>query len=219
MTYMYDQNWALDAFNRYTGRAATDSITPAVKWNWLAEAQDEVIQEVSTVCPYVLYPKVASPNMPLLLTTDSNVFTFGVDGNGNPITPIGSCQIYRYITDIPDRPMRVNWDYLDEVSQIRLPRGQQWVGPLYYRGIVPPPPIGETQAPGFLPLAANELSVIRAARNFAESGNVRNAALADRMNVRWAQRWPQTLLMWKRQFSQGGALVIWTARDLVTPLL
>jgi hypothetical protein len=64
---------------------------------------------------------------------------------------------------------------------------------------------------------ASELVAIRAARDFAESGNVRNPALADRMEKRWARRWPRWSLEWKKQFSAGGALRAYSLRDPLTP--
>lgn len=152
-------------------------------------------------------------------TTDRNVFTFGLDVANNPIVPFGNAQLYKRITDIPERPLRVGWDYFDEGTQIRLPRNRTYSGTIYYRGVVLPAAISGTENPHLIPSPANELTAIRAAQDFAESGNLRNAALADRMRVRWKERFPIYALTWKRQFSSGGALITWSLRDLVTPLL
>ena len=152
-----------------------------------------------------------------MVTTDNNVFTFGTSG-GSPMVPIGRVQIYRRLTDIPDRPLKAGWDYLDEVSQIRLPRNRTLATTLYYRGVVFPDPITSGVGPSLLPGPANELTAIRAARNFAESGNIRNAALADRMRTRWVERFPVWCLALKQQFSSGGALITRSLRDVVTPI-
>jgi hypothetical protein len=206
----------LDLFNRLTGRAAMDKITPAIKYQWLSDAQTAVVSEIATVAPWALFPKVGTANLPTMSTTDNNVFTFGTSG-GTPIEPIGSVQIYKYITDVPDRPMVPDLDYIAEGNQIRLPHNRSYAGTLYYRGIVFPSAITAGNNPSLIPTQANELVAIRAARDFAESGNVRNPALADRMEKRWAQRWPRWCLVWKKQFSAGGALRAYSLRDLLTP--
>jgi hypothetical protein len=204
----------LDLFNDLTGRAAADSIQPTKKYTWLARAEQEVVSEIATVRPSMLYQKVGTTSLPTLQTTDNNVFTFGTG-----IEPFGRVQIYRRTSDIPDRPLVEDWDFLSEGNQIRLVRNRHLSGPLYWRGIVMPTAISADEPPHLIPTAANELTAIRAARNFAESGNLRNAALADRMRIRWKERWPYWCLVWKQQFRSGGILTTFSARDLVTPLL
>lgn len=216
---IYDGPYMLDLFNRLTGRAVADSVLAPVKYTWLSEAQREVVSEMSTVAPHVLYPKVGTSSLPQMVTTDNKVWTFGLDADDNPIEPFGDVQVYRRPSDVPDRPLIVDWDFVGEGNQIRIPRNRRLSGPLYWRGVVMPPPISETVPPALIPTAANELVAIRAAKNWAESGNLRNSALADRMRLRWKERWPFWCLVWKRQFSKGGALRVWSARDLVTPLL
>jgi hypothetical protein len=204
----------LELFNDLTGRAATDSILVTKKYVWLARAENEVVSEIATVRPSMLYQKVGASSLPTMSTTDNNVFTFGAG-----IEPFGRVQIYRHTNDIPDRPLVEGCDYLSEGNQIRLPRGRTITVPLYWRGIVMPVPITADEAPHLIPTAANELTAIRAARNFAESGNLRNTALADRMRLRWKERFPYWCLVWKQQFMSGGLLVAFSAKDLVTPLL
>lgn len=212
----------LELFNDLTGRAPVDVITAEKKYTWLARAEKEVITEIARVKPSVLYPKVGTASMPQLVTTDRNVFTFGDDGadpTPNPIVPFGRVQIYQSVRDIPDRPWRPGLDYLDEGSQIRLPRNRTHSGTLYYRGIVMPPALSATEQPHLLPTDASELTALRAAKNFAASGNIRNAELLRELRLRWLERFPVFCLLWKQQFSHGGALVSWSAKDLVTPLL
>jgi hypothetical protein len=209
----------LELFNDLTGRAATDVILDTKKYTWLARAEKEVISELAGVAPWVLYPKVGTANLPQLVTVDNNVFTFGLDADDQPIVPFGDVQIYRKVSDVPDRPLQLGWDYLSEVSQIRFVRNRKYTGPLYYRGIVMPAKIAADENPHLLPTDANELTAIRAAKNFAESGNLRNTALADRMRLRQKERWPYWCLVWKRQFTNGGALSSFSLKDLVTPLL
>src|SRR5512146_180954 len=100
----------LELFNDLTGRAATDSVQPTKKYTWLTRAMYEVVSELATVAPSSLYQKVGTSSLPTMSTTDNNVFTFGTSG-GAAIVPFGSAQIYKHLTDIPDRPMVKDLDY------------------------------------------------------------------------------------------------------------
>ena len=219
MTVPYSAAYLLDMFNRLAGRPTTDKIDNPQKYTWLSEAQNEVVSEIATIAPWVLYQKGA---IPTLSTTDHNIFTFGDDADGNPITPFGAAQIYRALSDIPDLPWVPDWDYLDEGTQIRLPRGRTYSGTLYWRGVVLPAPIdGEsspTVEPAFNPRPMNELTAIRAVKNFAESGGLRNPVLADRMRLRWKERFPYWMLVLRKQFTAGGALTASTLTNLAFPL-
>lgn len=219
MTIPYSAPYLLDLFNRLTGRKSAEAAIPdTTKYTWLSEAQNEVVSEIATIAPWVLYQKVGYGAMPTLATTDNQVFTFGLDSDSNPIMPFGKTQIYRNLSDIPDMPMIPDWDYLDEGTQIRLPRNRTYTGTLYWRGVVMPGVIDATHDPAFNPRPLNELVAIRAAKNFAESGNLRNAALADRMRLRWKERFPYWMLVLRKQFDRGGALTQWTMTDLAIPL-
>jgi hypothetical protein len=206
----------LEMFDEMAGRAPTDTITPAQKYKKLARAEKSVLTELVRVARTSFYPKGV---LPQLETTDHNIFTFGTDTDDLPIVPYGDCQIFSRLTDVPDRPWRRDWDYLDEGTQIRLPRGRKFTGPLYYRGVVSPADISETENPHFIPVEANELTVIRAVRDFAATGNLRAPAVVAEMRIRWNERYPVICSLLKRQFSDGGALRTYSARDLVTPLL
>jgi hypothetical protein len=202
----FDSEHILDLFDRLTGRPATDAVTDATKYRWLSDAQAEVVSEIAAIAPQALYQRGAPGEME---TTDNKVFTFGtttVDEVDRPVVPFGKAQLYKSLADIPDRPLREGVDYISEVSQIRIPGNRTRSGTIYWRGIVMPEAISAEVAPALIPPEANELTAIRAARNFAESGNLRNPALADRMEKRWKQRWPQLCLLFKQQFRSGGAL-------------
>jgi len=209
----------LALFNELTGRKATDVITDATKYSWLAAAERYVIAMVTSMKPSIFYQKVGTTSLPQLLTADNNVFTFGVDVDDNPLVPYGHTQIYRNVRDVPDRPLIVNVDYLDEGTQIRLVRNRHHTGPLYWRGVVDPPPISSEENPHFVPSQANELTAIRAAQRFAAGGNIRNPALVGELRTQWAERYPYWCLLWKKQFSAGGALTSFSLIDAVTPLL
>lgn len=210
---MYTSAQLLELFNDLTGRPATDNaIPPAKKYTWLSRAQSEVVSEMVSIKPEVFYQKVGTSSMPTMSTVDHNVFTFGTG-----VVPFGKTQIYRALTDIPDRPMLPDYDYIDEVSQIRLLRNRTYGGTLYWRGVVMPAAISDSVNPALLPTDANELTAIRAAENFFEGGNGRNPQMADRMRKRWMRRFPYWCLVWKKQFDRGGALVSYSLRDILTP--
>ncbi len=209
---------ALALFNDLTGRPATDVILDAKKYTWLSRGEERVVSHVARVRPEILYQKVATSSLPTMVTTDNNVFTFGVDGDNNPIVPYGSVQIYPSLTSIPDRPWIPDIDYLLEGDQIRLPRNRKSAITLYWRGIVMPPPITADEAPHLIPSGANELTAIQAAMSFAAGGNIRNAALVKEMRIQWAERFPIHCSVWKRQFSRGGALRSYSMKDILTPL-
>jgi hypothetical protein len=208
MTPLNDPATLLALFNELTGRPAVDVITSAQKYVKLSLAQQEVVSEIAAVAPHALYPNVAYGSIPTMTTTDNAIWTFGTDTDGNPITPIGKVQLYRNLSDIPNRPLREGIDFLNETIGIRIPGNRTLSGSLYYRGIVIPQTIDDSgdNDPALMPPSANELTAIRAAKNFFETGNGRNLQMADRMERRWNKRWPHWCLVWKRQFTNGGAL-------------
>src|ERR1051325_11433800 len=135
MTNPWNTAGLLEHFNQITGRPRTDAVTDAEKITLLGKAQEEVIRDLAAVAPHVLYPKVATSAMPQMVTTDQKVFTFGADDDDDPIVPFGRVQIFRNLTDIPDRPLVEDVDFVNEGSQIRLPRNRTYSGTLYWRGI------------------------------------------------------------------------------------
>lgn len=206
-------NWTsaycLSAFNREAGRPTADSITDASKYDRLTEAQDDLVDTIAAIAPQALYPKVGYAAMPTLSTTDNQVFTFGLDANGNPITPLGKTGIYPNLGCIPGSPWREGFDYLNEGTQIRIPNDGTYAGTLYWRGITPPPSISATSQPVLQPVNARRLIVVKAVMRFA-SEYARNDALAARMSAEFDETFPRWCLTLKTQFAQGGALGNWT---------
>lgn len=196
----YDSAYLLDWFNRYAGRAESDGVTNETKYKYLTDAQNEVVGEIAGRWPHVLY----GPARPLT-TVDGKVFTFGPDSNGYPLSPLGKVGIYPSTGSIPDYPWIEGIDYLNEGHQIRIPNDRVHMGALYWRGITPPADITATTQPALLPPPARELIVIRAVKNFAQSGNL-NPDLAAQMAEQWARAFPLQMLTYKTQFRSGGAL-------------
>lgn len=204
----------LSRWNTLAGRPATgDSVADATKYQWLSDAQQEVIADLSAIAPWTLYSKAAYASTPTLTTTDSQVFTFGTDVNGNPLFPQGKVMIYPSLTAIPDNPWREGWDYIQEGTQIRIPNNGTYSGTLYWRGIAPVLDIDGTNQPALLPVASRILIVYKAVWYYATTGN-RKADLADRMEKMYKERWPVWCLVWRDQFANGGALGSYTGKDL-----
>lgn len=210
---LYDSVSLLGIFNRKAGRPAADSITDASKYQRLSESQNRIIAKLAGVAPQSLYPKVSYANMPQLTTTDSQVFTFGTDANGYPISPFGKTWIGPSLSGLLDNPWVEGYDYLNEGTQIRIPDNRTYSGPLYWYGIKNPPDITATTQPSLFPEASRELIVIDAVRQFATEYD-RNESLASVMASEWNDAWPSWCLAWKTNFRQGGALGAWTGRDL-----
>lgn len=143
-----------------------------------------------------------------LTTADNKVFTFGApDPDGYPIVPIGKVRIYTSLASVPTSPWTEGVDYLNEGSQIRIPNNNSYTGTLYYRGINQPKDIaaGGSNEPALLPEASRELIVIEAVRDFASQGQ-RLPDLAGAKQQEFDREFARWMLVWKTQFSSGGAL-------------
>lgn len=186
----------LTRFNAFAGRPTTDAITSAQKYQRLSDAQEAVITEISTVAPKPLY------GAPALMTTADGgyTYTFGTDGQGYALFPLGKTRIYPSLNAVPDYAWRPGVDYLDEGVQIRMPNNVPFAGPLYWQGITPPAAITAVVQPVLQPPSSRILIVIKAVESFAEEF-LRNAALADQMRARWDREWPKNCTMIRRHFS------------------
>jgi hypothetical protein len=204
----------LSRFNTYAGRPASgDALTDATKYQYLADAQNEVIADIASRAPWTLYSKAAAASTPTLTTSDNKIFTFGTDANGNALFPMGKTMIYPSLQSIPDYPWREGYDYIQEGTQIRIPNNGTYAGTLYWRGIAPVADISASNQPALLPVNARLLIVYKAVWDYAESGN-RNEPLAAKYKAKYNERFPEWMLVWKTQFQNGGALETLTGRDL-----
>lgn len=216
-------NWdsadLLDQFNALAGRPATDAgITDVQKYARLARAQDLIIGDIAAIAPEVLYPTADAASYPTMGTLDNQIFIFGNDSDGAPITPIGKTQIYTSLNNIPDAPWIEGVDYLNEGTQIRIPNNGTYTGTLYWRGITTAPAITAAVQPVLFPLASRELIVVRAVKQFALEGG-KNPGLAALMaeqydDGRGGGLWPKWCLAWRTAFRQGGGLLYGAATGL-----
>lgn len=204
----------LTRFNQLSGRpASSDSIADADKYQRLTDAQNVVLADAAARVPEAFYSKAAYGAMPTLSTTDSQVFTFGTDVNGDPLFPMGKVEIYPNLQSVPDSPWIEGIDYLNEGTQIRIPSNRTWGGTLYWRGMAPVLDITSTNQPSIVPPPFRILIVYEAVRRYAEEGK-RDTELADRMLVQYQREFARYCLTLRTQFSNGGALGSVSGRNL-----
>ena len=208
----WDSADLLDQFNKLAGRPAVDSGIPdPAKYARLARSQRRVIGAIAAVAPHVLYPTAGYSSYPTLSTADNQIFTFGTDADGNPISPLGKTEIFTDLANIPDFPWMEGIDYLNEGTQIRIPNDGTWTGTLYWRGITAPANLDATHQPVLFPPPSRELIVVDAVRQFALEGG-RNPTLAALMKQeyddgRGGGLWPMWCMTWRTAFRQGGGML------------
>lgn len=193
----------LAKFNELSGRpVSNDPMTDAAKYQRLTDAQNEVIQDIAPRAPKSLVSKAVAASTPTLTTTDNKIFTFGTDANGDPLVPIGRVRIFPALTDIPDHPWVENVDYLNEVTQIRIPNNRTYSGTLYWRGMAPVADITASVAPSLQPPPARVLICYKAVEVLGREAT-RDSDLADRMKALYDEAFARWCLVWKTQMSSG----------------
>ncbi len=192
----------LSRFNAMAGRPDADSITDATKYQVLSDAQETVLSRIAAICGK---QQNAAPQA---MTTSDGGYTwqFGTDAEGYALYPLGA-KVYPFLTAVPDYPWTPGLDYLDEGTQIRMPNNLQWTGPLYWYGVVSGSPLSASMQPVLQPPSTRILIVIDAVRSFAEQ-YVRNPALIDQMEVKWAREWPVQMTSIRRHLRGNGTVSI-----------
>jgi hypothetical protein len=197
----FDSAWCLAEFDRMAGRPDADEITDVQKYARLAQAEKEVMEDLAPIVPMVEY-KAAGPTA--MSTSDSNVFTFGTDGQGHAQAPGGHVAVFRNLADYPDSPLTEGIDYLNEGTQIRIPNNRT-ESSLYWFGVPASTDISAAQEPTLRPAGARILIAIKAVKNFAEEGN-HDPALADTMDRRYAQQFSKWCLWFRTQHRKDGGI-------------
>lgn len=188
----------MSEFNLLTGRASTDEITNANKYQRLAEAQNAVIEDIAAIYPYVMYRSGG----PTTLTTSGNkVYTFGTDGQGHALAPLGHVAVFRSLADYPDGALQEGVDYLNEGTQIRIPNDRT-EGTLYYTGIPTPADMTASVEPVLRPAQSRILIPIKAAQRFGLEG-ASNLTLADAMQEMYAREFSKYMIVWRTMFRAG----------------
>lgn len=199
----YQSSDLLTRFNQYTGRSASDSISDTVKYQYLADAQAELIGEMVSIAPK---PFITGPVNITANTTDNKVFTFGNDADGYPLFALAT-RIYTALNAIPGYPLIPGSDYLDEGTQIRMPNDMLNPYPtLIWYGVSFPQRISATVQASLQPPGARLMIPYRAAANFAMSANVRSPALAAEMTAKCDKEFGKWMTTIRRHFKGAGCL-------------
>lgn len=134
-----------------------------------------------------------------------NIFTFGTDGDGYAIAPIGKARIFDNPASFPQYAWVEGWDYVNEGTQIRLTNNRTWTAALYWYGITLPAAISASTQPALFPEPARELIVYEACKQYGLEGK-RDLALTASMDALLTAAYPRWMAVWKTQFSDGGAV-------------
>jgi hypothetical protein len=174
---------------------------------WLTEAENECKTRIASFAPKALI------GAPVLMTTadGGKTYTFGVDGDGQPIFPLGGVELFATLESIPDFPMQEYDEYLVEGDRIRIPgnatRSFAAGGP-YARFVAPTWKIDGTPTnPTLEPVAARELLVLGAGRRYAVSQG--RADLLGFIAGEEAQAWARWTEALQGQFMSNGAVQAW----------
>jgi hypothetical protein len=154
--------------NRLARVSSNASYPVAADWyDFLTQAENEIKTELASTLPNVI---VAAP---VLMTTPDNgaTYVFGTDADNNELYPIGACQVFASLTDIPTNPFTPGVDYLMEGYRIRWLNNQTRTftnGP--YARFVPPTFTINASTEPTLPPMARLLLVYKAVAIYASSG-------------------------------------------------
>lgn len=196
----------LTLFNRYAGRPASgDSIADAAKYDRLAKGQTDVIADIIVRYPQCLYPTAPYASFPTATNSGDQIFTFGTDGQGYAVAPMGKTRIYPSLSAFPNDPWEPGVDYVIEGTQIRIPNNRTYSGTLYWYGIAVPTALASGVQSVLFPEPSRLLIVYKAVSEFASEAN-RNPALADRMDALYGRDFARWMTIWRNQFKGGGAL-------------
>lgn len=191
----------LNLFNQQAGRPTdADAWTPAQKYDFLGRAQSTVVDRIAAIDGTVLFSPPAA-----MTTADGGLtWTFGTDGNGYPLFPIGQAGIYSTLSAIPGGAWRPGLDYLDEGPTIRMPNNTPYAGPLYWYGVTPNQLLSASVQPILNPPPLRMLIVRHAVAEFAEA--TRDTDLANRQHALFEKDFTDAMLLLRKHYKKGGAL-------------
>lgn len=189
----------LARFKLLAGIPSTNATSDTTWYQYLADAQQAVVTRIASIAPKVLY------GAPQALTTADGglTYTFGTDGNGYPLFPMGRATIYPTLSSIPGGAWLPGIDYLDEGTTIRMPNNTPYTGTLFWYGLTPVQQLSATVPPVLSPPPLRMLIVLEGVKSYAESF-VRNPALSDRMALRLETEFGQGMTMLRKHFANGG---------------
>jgi hypothetical protein len=199
----YDSADLLLQFDDLAGRPDADEITDVRKYSRLARAQQDVLIDVSPIVPTAFY-RTGGPTA--TTTSGGIVHTFGSDGQGHAVAPLGHVWIGRSTSRYPDEDLVEGVDFINEGTQIRMVN-ERVESTLYWNGIPTPTDISASQEPALRPAPARRLIVIKAVLTFSREGN-QTPMTTQEMEGYYNTEFAKWCLTWKTQFRSGGAVAI-----------
>jgi hypothetical protein len=214
----YDSVTLYERFKMYQRRPEQDEkLDSDGVYALLSDAQQQVVVEIANHVPHMLL----GPPTQMVTADNGLTYTFGTDGDGDNIFPIGSVEIAArngrstlYASAYADGSL----DYVLEGDRIRMPRGRARTftsGP-YARFITPPPEITAVVQPmaRIKPKSARMLIVYRALVNWANLGGELDPRPFEEMYHRllWGDGMDVGLMYtWKTQHSTQQYAANWKA--------
>lgn len=199
----YDSADLLLQFDDLAGRPDADEILDVRKYSRLARAQQDVLIDASPIVPTAFY-RTGGPTA--TTTSGGIVHTFGTDGQGHAVAPLGHVWIGRSAARYPDVDLVEGVDFINEGTQIRMVN-ERVESTLYWNGIPTPTDISASQEPALRPAPARRLIVIKAVLTFSREGN-QTPMTTQEMEGYYNTEFSKWCLQWKTQFRQGGAVAI-----------
>ena len=174
----------------------------------MQEATLEFARDVLQPCPFL------TMQAPTLMTSADSGLTwqYGTDADGNPISPLGACAIYRRKEDVPDFPMERGVDYLDETIQIRMPANRADPisypdGAPYFYGNVPQVYVDSSHNPAAQPVDVRMAIVWRTVANLLIDLNA-DETKAERRYAELLQK-----IVWSEQLASQNAGALLSSRS------
>lgn len=207
---LYDSADLLQRLRDRLARPSTDEALPdAMAYRFLGDAQRRLYELLAAHAPEAVL------GAPVKLTTaDSGAtYTFGTDGDGANLVPLGGLVLLASPTGPPIYPAS-DFDagtdgFLWNGATIRWPGGRSRTfadGP-YARFVAMPTTLDGSTAPTLQPKSARELIVYEAAALAAERLGMDSTP----HRLAFDRRWPELLLALKTQFSGAGRRAYGTA--------
>ena len=220
----FDYNDMLARAQRDTRTSGSADFPAATDWQaWFTDGENFIKGIVAYYCPRA---EISAPT--LMTTSDGGItFTFGSDSAGNAIEPFGNVTLYRRTGDIPDFPMELGVDYLDEGTKIRMPTNVAMAasfpdGAPYFQGIVPTVAIDGSTAPTLIPADKRVITVAYACARYAKAGGAFDPSPYEEQGLN-GEQWPRGLSSWilqlQHKYARAGVLASTRSTPVLSPRL
>jgi hypothetical protein len=160
---------------------------------------------IASIFPNALYQAPAA----LTMASDRKTASYGSDGNGNVVVPMGNVQIARSLNAFSgDDFMGLveGRDFYDEGDKVRCVGNRTFSGVLYGRWVPTAPDITSSVAPILNPAHAREFISRQAVIDWSEEGGLL-PKVADVQRKAFDREFPHLMLLYKKRYKGGGGLI------------